>query len=191
MLNLINKAVNFLYLLDPQVNSLLFPLNNKSLTINIDDIDFIVTFEVKNSKIYVTNEYSKNILKGKLAYILELMFNKNLQELIIAKKLDYQGSLKDLNDFNKFFNAIDIDLIYRVSEITSPEFAGIVAKPFQKIKDFLKTSQQETIVDIKDFLTEEKRVLVSQNEMNVFYHQVQELKQAIDRIEAKLKLLKA
>ncbi|MDE4942692.1 hypothetical protein NAI62_10475, partial [Francisella tularensis subsp. holarctica] len=65
----------------------------------------------------------------------------------------------------------------------------IVAKPFQKAKKYLKTSLQETIVDIKDFITEEKKTLISQNEINIFYRQVQELKKATDIIEAKIKLL--
>ncbi|AJI63783.1 ubiquinone biosynthesis accessory factor UbiJ [Francisella tularensis] len=189
MLKLVNTALSLLPKFDPQVSALLLPINGKALSVNITDIDLIITLEVEDSKIYASNELTKNILKGKLAYILELIFNKNLQELIIAEKLDYQGSLKDLNAFNKFLNAIDIDLVYRISELTSPEFAVIVAKPFQKAKQYFKTSRQETIVDIKDFLTEEKKTLISQNEINIFYRQVQELKQATDRIEAKLKLL--
>ena len=175
--------------LDPQVSALLLPLNGKTLSVNIVDIDLMITLKVEDSKIHANNEPIKNILKGNLAYILELIFNKNLQELIIAEKLDYQGSLKDLNAFNKFLNAVDIDLVYKISELTSPEFAGIVAKPFQKAKQYFKTSRQETIVDIKDFLTEEKKTLISQNEINIFYRQVKELKQTTDRIEVKLKLL--
>ncbi|MFV9972370.1 MAG: SCP2 domain-containing protein [Francisella endosymbiont of Hyalomma asiaticum] len=189
MLKLVNTALGLLSKLDPQVSALLLPLNGKTLSVNIVDIDLMITLKVEDSKIHANNEPTKNILKGNLAYILELIFNKNLQELIIAEKLYYQGSLKDLNAFNKFLNAIDIDLVYKMSELTSPEFAGIVAKPFQKAKQYFKTSRQETIVDIKDFLTEEKKTLISQNEINVFYRQVLELKQTTDRIEVKLKLL--
>ncbi|MEY8716672.1 ubiquinone biosynthesis accessory factor UbiJ [Francisella philomiragia] len=193
MIQIIDRALILLSKLDPQMSSLLLPLNNKTLRVEITDIDFSVTLKVEKSKIHATDEHSKNknVLKGKLAYILELIFNKNLQELIIANKLDYQGSLKDLNEFNKFISAIDIDLVYKISEITSPEFAATIAKPFTKAKEYLRTSRQETIVDIKDFLTEEKRTLISQNEINIFYRQVQELKQATDRIEAKLNLLQS
>lgn len=191
MIQIIDRALILLSKLDPQMSSLLLPLNNKTLRVEITDIDFSVTLKVEKSKINTTDEHSKNVLKGKLAYILELIFNKNLQELIIANKLDYQGSLKDLNEFNKFISAIDIDLVYKISEITSPEFAATIAKPFTKAKEYLRTSRQETIVDIKDFLTEEKRTLISQNEINIFYRQVQELKQATDRIEAKLNLLQS
>lgn len=191
MIQIIDRALILLSKLDPQMSSLLLPLNNKTLRVEITDIDFSVTLKVEKSKIHATDEHSKNVLKGKLAYILELIFNKNLQELIIANKLDYQGSLKDLNEFNKFISAIDIDLVYKISEITSPEFAATIAKPFTKAKQYLRTSRQETIVDIKDFLTEEKRTLISQNEINIFYRQVQELKQATDRIEAKLNLLQS
>ena len=190
MLKLLNTALGLLSKLDPQVSALLLPLNGKTLSVNIVDIDLMVTLKVEDSKIHANNEPTKNILKGNLAYILELFFNKNLQELIITEKLYYQGSLKDLNAFNKFLNAIDIDLVYKISELTSPKFAGIVAKPFQKAKQYFKTSRQETIVDIKDFLTEEKKTLISQNEINIFYRQVQELKQTTDKIEVKLKLLK-
>lgn len=189
MLKLVNTALSLLSKLDSQVSVLLLPLNGKTLSVNIVDIDLMITLKVEDSKIHANNEPTKNILKGNLAYILELIFNKNLQELIIAEKLYYQGSLKDLNAFNKFLNAINIDLVYKISELTSPEFAGIVAKPFQKAKQYFKTSRQETIVDIKDFLTEEKKTLISQNEINIFYRQIQELKQTTDRIEVKLKLL--
>ncbi|ALB02287.1 hypothetical protein ACH24_04535 [Francisella persica ATCC VR-331] len=189
MLKLVNIALSLLPKLDPQASALLLPINGKTLSVNIVDIDLMITLKVEDSKIHANNEPTKNILKGNLAYILELIFNKNLQELIIAEKLDYQGSLKDLNAFNNFLNAVDIDLVYKISELISPEFAGIVAKPFQKVKQYFKTSLQETIVDIKDFLTEEKKTLISQNEINIFYSQVQKLKQTTDRIEVKLKLL--
>lgn len=191
MIQIIDRALILLSKLDPQMSSLLLPLNNKTLRVEIIDIDFSVTLKIEKSKIHATDKHSKNVLKGKLAYILELIFNKNLQELIIANKLDYQGSLKDLNELNKFISAIDIDLAYKISEITNPEFAAAITKPFTKAKEYLRTSRQETIVDIKDFLTEEKRTLISQNEMNIFYRQVQELKQATDRTEAKLNLLQS
>lgn len=189
MIQTLNKALEVLPKLDPQSTALLWPLDNKALSVNIVDIDYIVSLHVSNGHIHATNEVSNNILKGKLAYVLELLFNKNLQELIIAEKLEYNGSLKDLNEFNKFFNAIDIDIIYKISEITNPEFAGVISKPFQKAKEYFKTSRQESITDIKDYLTEETKTLISQNEINIFYSQIQDLKQATDRIEAKLKLL--
>ena len=189
MIQTINKALSFLPKLDPQADALLSPLKDKALSVVISDLDYNISLKVENNNLHATNEITDNVLTGKLAYILELVFNKNLQELIIAEKLDYQGSLKDLNEFNTFLNVIDIDVVYRISSLTSPEFANIITKPFDKVKEYLKTSRQETVIDIKDYLTEEKRTLISQNEINIFYKQVQELKQATDRVEAKLKLL--
>ncbi|BCD91502.1 hypothetical protein fh0823_16410 [Francisella halioticida] len=189
MIQTINKALSFLPKLDPQVNALISPLKDKSLSVVITDLNYNISLKIKNNNLYASDELTSNILEGKLAYILELVFNKNLQELIIAEKLDYQGSLKDLNEFNTFLNAIDIDLIYKISSLTSPEFASIIAKPLDKIKEYLKTSRQETVIDIKDYLTEERETLISQNEINILYKQIQELKQATDIVEAKLKLL--
>lgn len=189
MIETINKALRLFPKLDPQANSLLLPLKGKSLTVAITDIDYTITLTSDGQNLVANNTASKNILQGKLAYILELIFNKNMQELIIADKLEYEGSLKDLKEFYKFVEAVDIDVVYKISQLTSPSFANTVSKPFLKAKEYLQNSRKESIEDIKDYLTYETGTLISVNEANVFYTQVQELKQTIDRIEAKLKLL--
>ena len=189
MIETINKALKIFPKLDPQASSLLQPLKDKSLTVIITDVDYIITLTSDGQNLFANNTASKNVLQGKLAYIIELLFNKNMQELIMVDKLEYEGSLKDLKEFYKFVEAVDIDIVYKISELTGPSFANTVCKPFYKAKEYLKNSREETIIDIKDYLAHETDTLISKNESNVFYTQIQELKQAIDRVEAKLKLL--
>lgn len=190
MTDSLNNALNLLLNLDPQIPFALSKLENKSLSIYITDLDIITTFTINNKKITASNLKSSNIISGKLAYIMELLFNKNLQELLIDKKLDYQGSLSELKQFYSFFSSIDIDVIYHISTTTNPIFANAIEIPFKKAKEFIQVSKNESIIDIKEYLTEEKKFLISKNEVNIFYREVQKLKQATDRLEAKLKLLK-
>lgn len=189
MIETINKALKIFPKLDPQASSLLQPLKDKSLTVIITDVDYTITLTSDGQNLFANNIASTNVLQGKLAYIIELLFNKNMQELIMEDKLEYEGSLKDLKEFYKFVEAVDIDIVYKISQATSPSFADTVSKPFLKAKEYLKNSRKESIEDIKDFLTHETGTLISKNEANAFYTQIQELKQAIDRIEAKLNLL--
>ena len=189
MIETINKALKIFPKLDPQASSLLQPLKDKSLTVIITDVDYTITLTSDGQNLFANNIASTNVLQGKLAYIIELLFNKNMQELIMEDKLEYEGSLKDLKEFYKFVEAVDIDIVYKISKATSPSFADTVSKPFLKAKEYLKNSRKESIEDIKDYLTHETGTLISKNEANAFYTQVQELKQAIDRIEAKLNLL--
>ena len=190
MILTINKALELLPNLDPQASALLLPLNDKSLTIVITDMDYTISLNITDNTISADQISSSNILSGKLAYITELLFNKNLQELIMAEKLKYEGSLGDLKGFNEFFNAIDVDIAYKISQHTGPIIADIIVKPFKKTREYIKTSNQETIIDIRDYLTEEKRTLISTNEVNIFFKEVQEIKQSVDRVEAKIQLLK-
>ena len=189
MIETINKALKIFPKLDPQASSLLQPLKDKSLTVIITDVNYTITLTSDGQNLFANNIASTNVLQGKLAYIIELLFNKNMQELIMEDKLEYEGSLKDLKEFYKFIEAVDIDIVYKISQATSPSFADTVSKPFLKAKEYLKNSSKESIEDIKDYLTHETGTLISKNEANAFYTQVQELKQAIDRIEAKLNLL--
>ncbi|APC96570.1 ubiquinone biosynthesis accessory factor UbiJ [Francisella frigiditurris] len=190
MTDSLNNALNLLLNLDPQISFALSKLENKSLSIYITDLDIITTFTINNKKVTASNLKSSNIISGKLAYIMELLFNKNLQELLIDKKLDYQGSLSELKQFYSFFSSIDIDVIYYISTATNPIFANAIEVPFKKAKEFIQVSKNESIIDIKEYLTEEKKYLISKNEINIFYREVQKLKQATDRLEAKLRLLK-
>ena len=190
MIETINKALGIFPKLDPQATALLLPLKGKFLTVVVTDVDYTITLASDGQNLFANNVPSKNVLQGTLAYIIELLFNRNMQELIIEDKLEYEGSLKDLKEFYKFVQAVDIDIVYKISQVTSPSFADAVSKPFLKAKEYLKNSRKENLEDIKDFLTHETGMLISKNEANCFYTQVQELKQAIDRIEAKLNLLK-
>jgi ubiquinone biosynthesis protein UbiJ len=190
MIETINKALGIFPKLDPQATALLSPLKGKSLTVIVTDVGYTITLTSDGQNLFANNIPSKNVLQGKLAYIIELLFNKNMQELIMEDKLEYEGSLKELKEFYKFVEAVDIDIVYKISQVTSPSFADAVSKPFLQAKEYLQNSRKESIEDIKDFLTHETGTLISKNEANAFYIQVQELKQAIDRIEAKLNLLK-
>ncbi len=189
MINTVNKSIELLLKLDPQAKSLLARIDGKSLTVNMTDIHTSITLTAKDRNLIASNDESENVLSGTSSKILELVFNKNLQEQLIDKTLDYQGSLSDIKQFYSFFGAIHIDIIYQISKATSPRVANLIEKPFNKTKDFIKTSRKETILDIKEYLTEEKRVLISKNEMNIFFRNVQKLREDLDRIEAKINLL--
>ena len=190
MLKTINAVLQLLPKLDPQAAALMNALNGKSLTVMITDTDYNISLNIENNELSADNTTGTNILSGTLAHITELMFNKNLQELIMADKLKYEGSLKDLKYFNDFFAALDIDIAYKISKLTGPIFADVVIKPFTAANEYIKTSKNETIIDVKDYLTEERKTLISNNEVNIFFREVQQAKQSVDRIEAKLKLLK-
>ncbi len=58
-------------------------------------------------------------------------------------KLEYEGSLKiPRKEFYKFVEAVDIDIVYKISQATSPSFADTVSKPFLKAKEYLKNSRK-------------------------------------------------
>ena len=190
MLKTINTALKLLTKLDPQATALMKPLNGKSLTVVITDTDYTLSLNIEDGILSADDKTSNNVLSGTLAHITELVFNKNLQELIMADKLKYEGSLKSLKSFNDFFAALDIDIAYKISRLTGPIFANAITKPFTAANEYIKTSKNETITDVKDYLTEERRTLISNNEVNIFFREVQEAKQSVDRIEAKLKMLK-
>ena len=99
MLKTINTALKLLTKLDPQATALMKPLNGKSLTVVITDTDYTLSLNIEDGILSADDKTSNNVLSGTLAHITELVFNKNLQELIMADKLKYEGSLKSLKSF--------------------------------------------------------------------------------------------
>ncbi|MDE4994370.1 hypothetical protein NAH09_09285, partial [Francisella tularensis subsp. holarctica] len=80
MKKLVNTALSLLPKFDTQVSALLLHINCKALSVNITDIDLIITLELEDSKIYASNELTIIILKGTVAVIVEIIFIKILQE---------------------------------------------------------------------------------------------------------------
>ena len=92
MIETINKALKIFPKLDPQASSLLQPLKDKSLTVIITDVDYIITLTSDGQNLFANNTASKNVLQGKLAYIIELLFNKKTtsQLTLVIKNLHHR-----------------------------------------------------------------------------------------------------
>ena len=191
MIDLIKNFFDKYLQLDPQTNELLKPINNKKLLIRITDINKNILFSVVDNKLIISNDnISDNILSGSSKYLLELVLNKNLQELIMDKKLQYDGSLNTIKQFYSFFNAIKPDIHFYLSQKIGSISSGILEKPISKVIEFIKTSRKESIKDLREYITEESNLSVSKNEINYFYNQIYKLQQDIDRIQAKFNLFK-
>jgi len=190
---LLNTFIIKILDLDPNKESLIKNLNNQDFFIKITDLNlcfgFVPTADTNLKISNKTSQDTKNILQGKSEFILELLLEKNIQELITNDNLHYEGSLNALKNYNVFFESIRPDLILKISEKTNSDFAAGIENIITGIKNFIKKSIKNNKQDVYEFIIEEQQITPSQAEVNDFFENIQTLKQDLDRVSAKANII--
>jgi ubiquinone biosynthesis protein UbiJ len=99
------------------------------------------------------------------------------------------GDLALLADYQRLLKNLDIDWEDMLSQFTGDiighQTAQLVRAKFGWVKDRTTSAQRLT----KEFLTEELKTLPSKPELEDFYHQVDDLRLAVDRAAARVEVI--
>jgi ubiquinone biosynthesis protein UbiJ len=105
---------------------------------------------------------------------------------MVKSNVQIQGDVRVLARYQTFFQRWNIDWGHVLASALGEGPARILYSPLKKISEFLKYQHTERIQDLKEVLYEEKKLLVSQAELEVFYSELKQLQMQFDRLTAKL-----
>lgn len=89
----------------------------------------------------------------------------------------------------RLFDELDIDWEGHLAQFTGDVVAHQMGSIFRKGQDFTKQAAASVHKSFSEYLHEEIRLFVSQEELNDFYQEVDELSLAVERVEASIHLL--
>lgn len=180
----INKALT----LNINNNNALHELAEKSLTIELTELNFPLSLTVDNERILVTGiaEHSDCQLTTNFSALQELQQSQQLTELIKQDKLDIRGDLKVAQRFAALFENIRID--WR-SELA--KHLGDI--PTYKLEQFslwfkqkFQFATQQIQADASEYLVHEQQLAVTSGSLDDFSSQVTELAQRINQLELRM-----
>ncbi|MDO6425406.1 SCP2 sterol-binding domain-containing protein [Thalassotalea sp. 1_MG-2023] len=187
----IEKVVNALLSMNLSSSASLVALEQKTLVVSLAELNFPLSLTVSDKQLLVTciTERSDCQIDTSLATLKTLKEEQQLTELIKQDKLNIVGDVKVAQQFADVFQQLDIDW---QSEIAS--YIGDV--PTYKLGRFhqwllakVTFAKQQVSADASEWLLHEKRVLVSNGELQQLYGQIQQAQQAIQQIEQRISQL--
>ncbi|QBY04144.1 hypothetical protein E2K93_06980 [Thalassotalea sp. HSM 43] len=185
---LLETLANHLLALDNNTAAALDKLENRSLTLLINEVGFPLTFHVSNQHISViANKLNDDcLIATNLDTLIKLKDLELLTSLIKSGELDIIGDVKVAQQFAAIQENLDIDwqtlLAERIGDVPTHQLTKLLDWLQRKI-NFAK---QQISEDASEYFLHEARLVVTEPEILDFNQQVAELAKQTDTLQQQL-----
>tara|TARA_R110000744_G_scaffold191581_2_gene310695 strand:+ start:216 stop:866 length:651 start_codon:yes stop_codon:yes gene_type:complete len=164
------------------------PLAEKTLTVQLAELPFPLSFSVSDEKIHVTinDEHSDCCLITSISSLIELKKEQQLTDLIKNNKLDILGDLKVAQRFADIAQSLDIDwqseLAKRIGDIPTYKLGQLG----QQLREKLSFASNQVQADAGEWLVHEKRLMITAAELSYFNRDVEQVVQQVATLSSRL-----
>lgn len=182
---ILNRYLN----LDPESKEHLSRLSGKVVKIEWGPLTYYWLF--KSDSIYLTKDYNGPvdlILRGSTFDFLRMAFiNKN--KALTDISLHVVGDMEFAKQFKDFFSNLEIDYEEQLSKIVGDAIAYPMIQMLKTISLWASQSMGSLSQNLTNYVQREMNWLVSDEELQLFFSDVDELRDDCARLEARIKML--
>ena len=127
------------------------------------------------------------VLSGTPIALARLSMSENAVPVLFSGEVNISGDTRLGHQFKKILSQLDIDWEEQLSRYTGDLVAhqiGNVARGFSK---WFSRSKDSMFMDVGEYLQEESHLIPSRAELDRFTNQVDDLRNATDRLQARIK----
>lgn len=189
----LESSINRYLALDPAAGDLLNSLENKSITVILKEFSFPVHFSIQQQQIYVhsnLDEQADVSLRASIPQLINMTLANNDTDSILGSDIEMSGNMDVGRQFRDVFKNLDIDWEEILSRYTGDIIAHKVGTGFRHLNKWMSNTGQSIQQDITEYLQEESQQLPTGSEITAFIKQVDDVRLSIDRVEARIKLLR-
>lgn len=177
--------------LDSESPALLKPLIEKVMGIHIQRPKISLFFSFHADGVQLSTDAPEIVNTEIYTTLFQLMrLKKNKSSSLVNAELHIKGDVDTAQLFHQLFEKHHIDWEEHLSKIIGDVTAHKMMRLFKKSSEFLNKHKEKTAQDITDYCQEEIMLLPSNNEVEIFRCDVDALRLQIDRLEARIHLLK-
>ncbi|MCW8854368.1 MAG: SCP2 sterol-binding domain-containing protein [Gammaproteobacteria bacterium] len=129
-------------------------------------------------------------LSGTPLALARLSLEKNAMPVLFTGDVTITGDTRLGHQFKKILASLNIDWEEQLSRITGDLIARQIGNGVKDLSSWLKRSKQSFDLDIGEYLQEESHILPTRPEVDRWVGNVDGLRNAIDRLQARVNRLK-
>ena len=191
----LEQGLNYLLDLDPQKSFLLQRLDKQTLKLEVSDFNVNLFLSPQQDRLLLSaladdqiDKMPCHCLAGSSAALLAMILDKAPQSHIQQQKVTFDGDLRVLRNYQNFFLAIRVDILFQLMQ-HNPSMAYIIEQPLLAAKKWLHASKSSFGREFREYLQEEKAILPCAEEVADWCNDIQILKQDLDRVSQKYQRL--
>lgn len=191
-LQVLEKALNYYLALDFVSTKRLTGLEGKVITIHFTAIDFIFQLRILNQKlqIFIGEPYPAEAkVKGMPLSMLSLALSRDKKKRFFLADLVIEGDAELGQQILAIFEQLDIDWEEHLSHIVGDVAAHHVGRFTRGIMAWGKEAKERMLQNTVEYIHEENAWFPPEEAVHDFLQEVDELRMAGDRLEARVNAL--
>lgn len=191
---LLETALNRYLSLDPDAGTFLAPLAGKVISVNVTPFDWTLYLCPTPEGIQVLESYAATpdtTLSGSLLALGLMGISDNPMRNVFSGHVHIAGDVHVGRQFQQLFEKLDIDPEEQLSHVTGDVIAHHVGRLVRGGLHWGQNTLQNLQMDIAEYLHDESRDLPSAPELEIFFRQVDALRNDYDRLQLRIERLES
>ena len=189
----LEAAINRYLSLDPEVAEKLSALEGKVIAIEISVVNKTLYFFPHQAGMDISDYYEDQpdtTLKGSPVALIKMSLSKDVAPLMLKGEVEIEGDVRLGRSFKKILSEMDVDWEEHIAKIIGDAPAHHLANITKKLFGWSKQAGNDVAADVSEYLQEESRDVLSKPELEMFYDDVDDLRNKLDRFQARINALK-
>lgn len=187
---IVESVINRYLALDPEMLDKLSRFTGKVIKIEILGINKDLYLFPGDTGIQVRTEYQDHVdtvLRGSLISLFKMGVVANAADLLLKGEVEISGDTRLGHQFKNVFSQMDIDWSEPLSELVGDDLAYQIQQATKKLTRWGTQTAKSVSMSVSEYLQEESRDLVTETELNMFNDAVDQLRDDVERLQAKIK----
>jgi ubiquinone biosynthesis protein UbiJ len=189
---ILQSVINHYLALDPEMLDKLAVFNGKVIQLEITGINRTFYMFPSDRGIQIKTEHEgrvDTILSGTPASLFKMGLVSNTADLLLKGELEISGDTRLGHQFKNVFSQMEIDWSEPLANLLGDSFAYHFQQTGKSLGLWGKQIINSVSTSTSEYLQEESRDVVTETELEIFNHAVDQLRDDVDRLQAKIKLL--
>lgn len=194
LLSLVERALNTFLKLDGEALSRESQLAGKVVALHIKVLDITLYFDIASDDIQVLGEYGDTpdaTISGSIAGLVRLSQSEDSASSMLESDVEIHGDMRVAEAFSRLLSDASIDWEEILSKWVGDSAAHQTGKAVRLSNGWIKDSVESMKANTSEYLSEEARIVAAEAEVEMFMEEVDDLRFAVERLDARLKLLEA
>jgi len=189
---IVETVINRYLALDPEMLEKMDAFSGKVIKLEIIGINKALYMMPDSRGIQVSTEYEGEVdttLRGTPISLFKMGMVSDAAKLLLKGEVEISGDTRLGHQFKNIFSQMDIDWSEPLASLVGDVFAYQVQQSGKKIGWWGKDAIKSVSRSFSEYLQEESRDVVTETELNIFNDDVDKLRDAVDRLQAKIDAL--
>jgi len=189
---MLESVINHYLALDPEMLDKLASFKGKVIKLEITGINRALFLFPGNRGIQLKTEYEgpvDTILAGSPASLFKMGLVSDVADLLLKGEVEISGDTRLGHRFKNVFRQMDIDWSEPLANLVGDSVACQIQQSARSLGQWGKDTIKSVSMSSSEYLQEESRDVVTDTEIEIFNEAVDQLRDDVDRLQAKIKSL--